>query len=49
MRAIEESTMRQIGTSAHGGFKTLTLEEYERIKEAESCRDISYESLRALQ
>ena len=43
VRAIEESTMRQIGTSAHGGFKTLTLEEYERIKEAGGCRDISYD------
>ena len=39
VRAIEESTMRQVGTSAHGGFKTLTLEEYERIKEAGGCRD----------
>lgn len=43
VRAIEESTMRQIGTSAHGGFKMLTTEEYERVKEAGGYRDISYD------
>lgn len=41
--AIEESTMRQVGTSAHGGFKTMTPEEYERLKKAGGYRDISYD------
>lgn len=26
LTATEESTMRQVGTSAHGGFKYLTME-----------------------
>lgn len=43
VRSLEESTMRQVGTSAHGGFKALTLEEYERVKEAGGFRDISYD------
>lgn len=32
MKSIEYSTMRQVGTSAHGGFKYLTTEQYEILK-----------------
>ena len=31
---FQESTFRQIGTSAHGGYKYLSMEEYEKIKAA---------------
>lgn len=41
--SIQESTMRQVGTSAHGGYKYLSMEEYEKIKAAGGYRDISYD------
>ncbi len=34
LTTFEESTFRQIGTSAHGGYKYLSMEEYEKIKAA---------------
>lgn len=43
MASIEEATMRQVGTSAHGGYKTLSMEEYEKVKAAGGYRDISYD------
>ena len=40
--SIQEATMRQVGTSAHGGYKYLSMEEYEQIKAAGGYKDISY-------
>ncbi len=42
MSALEESTMRQVGTSAHGGFKYLTVEQYENLKNHPDIKEISY-------
>ncbi len=41
MSSLEEATMRQVGTSAHGGYKYLSLEEYERVKAAGGYKEIS--------
>ncbi len=41
--SAEESTMRQVGTSAHGGYKYLSVEEYEQIKAAGGYQKISYD------
>lgn len=41
--SAEESTMRQVGTSAHGGYKCLSVEEYDQIKEAGGYQSISYD------
>ncbi len=43
MSSLQEATMRQVGTSAHGGYKYLSVEEYERVKEAGGYQDISYD------
>ena len=43
MSSLEEATMRQVGTSAHGGYKYLSVEEYERVKAAGGYQDISYD------
>ncbi len=40
--SMEESQMRQVGGSAHGGFKYLTLEQYEVLKRHPSIKEISY-------
>jgi putative ABC transport system permease protein len=40
--SIQESTMRQVGTSAHGGFKYLTQAQYDHIKESPLIEDISF-------
>lgn len=37
----QEATMRQIGGSAHAGYKYLTREEYERVKKDKKIREIS--------
>lgn len=41
--SIEESTMRQVGTRAHGGYKYVTMEEYEAVKATGGYADISYD------
>lgn len=46
--SMEESTMRQVGTSAHGGFKRLTEEQYERLRTHDSIKSISYTVLLAV-
>ncbi|MGZ9584711.1 ABC transporter permease [Paenibacillus marinisediminis] len=33
LASVEQSTMRQVGTSAHGGFKYLTTEQYQKLKD----------------
>ena len=40
--AIQEQTMRQVGTRSHGGFKFLTQEQYEHIARSPLIKDISY-------
>ncbi len=39
IKSIEYSTMRQVGGSAHGGFKYLTTEEFEIIKEHKNIKE----------
>lgn len=43
VESIQEGTFRQIGTCAHGGYKYLTWEEYERVKAAGGYKDISFD------
>lgn len=43
MNSMQEATMRQVGTSAHGGYKYLSMDEYEKVKAAGGYRDISYD------
>ncbi|GAA6411057.1 ABC transporter permease [Blautia hominis] len=38
----QEATMRQVGGSAHGGFKYLTQEEYDIVKKDKKLKEISY-------
>jgi putative ABC transport system permease protein len=40
--AIQEQTMRQVGTSAHGGLKYLTMEQYENFARSPLVKEISY-------
>ncbi len=40
--SFQLSTMRQVGTISHGGFKFISLPEYERVKSDPKVRDISY-------
>ena len=40
--SMEESTMRQVGGSAHVGFKFLTEEEYTNISKHPDIKEISY-------
>lgn len=40
--SLENSTMRQVGTSAHGAFKNLTLEQYENLSKHPDIKEISY-------
>lgn len=40
--SLQLSTMRQVGTKAHGGFKLLTQEQYDIVKADPKIKDISY-------
>mgnify|MGYP002746899261 FL=1 len=42
MDTLQQATMRQVGTSAHGGFKFLTQEQYDTLKEDKKLVDLSY-------
>lgn len=42
LKSNTESTMRQVGTSTHAGFKNFTWEEYEKVKEDSAVKDLSY-------
>lgn len=42
LSSMEESVMRQVGGSGHGGFKYLTEEQYENLKKHPSIKEISY-------
>ncbi|MDR1687478.1 MAG: FtsX-like permease family protein [Clostridiales bacterium] len=41
-KSVQEATMRQVGTAAHGGLKYLTQAQYSHIKESPLIKDISY-------
>ncbi|WP_051542097.1 ABC transporter permease [Clostridium lundense] len=41
-KSIEQSTMRQVGGSAHGTFKFLTIEEFNQLKDHKLIKDIGY-------
>lgn len=43
IESMQEATMRQVGTSAHGGYQYMTAEEYESIKNDPQIKDISYD------
>lgn len=42
LSTMQEATMRQVGTRAHGGFKFMTEEQYEQISKDKKIKDISY-------
>lgn len=42
LASMEESTMRQVGGNSHGGFKYLTMEQYDKLKTHKSIKSISY-------
>lgn len=41
-KSFERQTMRQVGTSSHAGFKDITFEEYNRLKEHKDVKECSY-------
>lgn len=42
IKTIEQQTMRQVGTSAHAGFKYLTVDEFNKIKNHNLIREDGY-------
>ncbi len=48
LTSIEESTMRQVGGNSHGGFKYLTKEQYEKLRNHPDIKEISYSVVLAL-
>ena len=42
LNSIQQTTMRQVGTQAHGGFKYLTMPQYEKLQSDSKIKDISY-------
>ena len=45
LNSVQQTTMRQVGTQAHGGFKYLTMPQYEKVKNDPKIKDISYNIL----
>lgn len=41
-KTFEQQMIRQVGTSCQGGFKYLTLEQYEKLSKHKDIKDISY-------
>ena len=39
---IQEQTMRQVGTSAHGGLKMITAKQYDNFAKSPLIKDISF-------
>ncbi len=48
LACTEESTMRQVGGSSHGGFKYLTPEQYENLSKHPAIKEISYSVVLAI-
>ena len=42
LNSIQQTTMRQVGTKAHGGFKYLSMPQYDKLKSDSKIKDISY-------
>ena len=42
LNSLQQTTMRQVGTEAHGGFKYITKPQYEKLKSDLKVKDISY-------
>lgn len=42
LNSLQQTTMRQVGTQAHGGFKYLTMPQYDKLKNDPKIKDISY-------
>ncbi|MBO4863321.1 MAG: ABC transporter permease [Eubacterium sp.] len=42
MKSVEESTMYQVGTSDHAGFKFLTQEQFDLLSQDSAVHDLSY-------
>ena len=42
MDLLQQNTMRQVGTSSHGGFKFLTQAQYDKVAADSAVKDISY-------
>ena len=42
LNSIQQTTVRQVGTEAHGGFKYITEPQYELLKKDSEIKDISY-------
>lgn len=42
LNSVQQTTMRQVGTEAHGGFKYLTMTQYNVLKKDPKIKDISY-------
>ncbi len=42
LNSLQQTTMRQVGTQAHGGFKYLTKPQYDTLKKDPKIKDISY-------
>ncbi len=42
IQKLEEATMRQVGTSYHGGYKYLTWEQYEKLEKDPAVQDLSF-------
>ena len=42
---MQEQTMRQIGTSAHGGFKLLTQEQFDKVAADPAVKQIAYSTI----
>ncbi|MCI8336093.1 MAG: ABC transporter permease [Peptococcaceae bacterium] len=43
LTSVEHNTMRQVGTSAHGGFKFLTQEQYDKLTQDPTIKELSYD------
>jgi len=42
VKSMQQGTMRQVGTSAHAGFKEFTQAQYDKLKADPEIKDISY-------
>ena len=41
--SIQRTTMQQVGTESHGGYKFLTQEQYDKVAADKKVKDISYD------
>ncbi len=48
VKSMQDATMRQVGSSSHGGLKFLTQAQYDHIKESPLIKDISFNIVLAI-